>query len=410
MIVEAAGFMLDILEEHLEELESLWTQRLAHLVSDDMILAGLARIDRRIAAHTDGLVLAETHALPILVEALESEGLASTLAAAFAMVSACRTDMAGAVLEVLPAAGGEAADGLRLALTFGTLEATKGALLELAERGPSPIAAVALSALAFHGESLAAHRLDELARAPDPITRRLLCRAISYAGADKGSQHLLHQMVADGDATVRREALHAAAWTGQPWLLDHCRDVARKPTVEGWDALELLAVLGEPKDAALVLAVASTESFGRRRMALLGSFGHPLVVPLLIAAMRSGAAGLAAVAGRSFSKLTGVDVSTDQSMPAVEENNAPVGQEELDFLETVKLPDADRAEDYWKNHQGDLAKATRLLHGRDLAAITVPLDDPAIVIKTRWEVALRGRYQGRSGGMPQDLERLPQGP
>jgi len=409
MIVEAAEWMVDVLEEHLEELESLWTRRLAHLLSDDVIVAGLARIDRRIAAHTDGLVLAGDHALPILAEALESGERALTLAAAFAMASSCRTEMVGPVLEALPAAADEAREGLRLALTLGPMEATKDALLELAGAGPSPVAAVALSALAFHGQPLPPQRLAELARSPDPNSRRLLCRAVSYAGVDNRSEWLLDQLVADEDATVRREALSAAAWTKRPWLLDHCRTLAKQPTVESWEALELLAVLGEPKDAALILAAASTEALGRRRITLLGSFGHPLVVDMLIDTMRCGAVGTAAEAGRAFLKITGVDVSTDRSMPAVETKSAQLSEEEIDFIETVKLPDADRADNYWKEHQGELASATRLLHGREAAAVSVSLGDLTVVLRTRWEMTLRARYRGQARGTPQDLERLPQG-
>src|SRR5438270_686554 len=76
--------------------------------------------------------------------------------------------------------------------------------------------------------------------------------------------------IKDGNPATRREALFAAAWGRQAWLLDHCRKAANTSSPEAWDALLVLAILGKPQDLPQILVGGQTTAFGSQRFRLLG--------------------------------------------------------------------------------------------------------------------------------------------
>src|SRR5690606_28957351 len=106
MLIEAAPWLVDILEEHQEELLWLWPQWQAALRSDDYVPAELADLEERIEAHTDALVLADEAAVPLLEPALAGEP-AEALAAAYALLRMADPERAAPVLDALGGGEGE---------------------------------------------------------------------------------------------------------------------------------------------------------------------------------------------------------------------------------------------------------------------------------------------------------------
>ncbi len=119
----------------------------------------------------------------------------------------------------------------------------------------------------------------------------------------------------DEDPGVRREALLAAVWTRQPWVLDHCRRLGARPSPEHWDAMLLLAVLGKPQDLRTILAIGQAAELGPRRFQVLGVYGHPAAVEMLLAAMGSDDPAAAVAAAGAFTKITGANVDSDRRVP-----------------------------------------------------------------------------------------------
>jgi hypothetical protein len=169
----------------------------------------------------------------------------------------------------------------------------------------------------------------------------------------------------DEDPAVRREALLAAVWTRQPWLLEHCRKAAAQPNSEQWDAILFLAILGQPQDLARILAVGRAEQLGPRRFEVLGAYGHPAVVDLLLEAIASEDADSAAAAAATYQKITGADLAEAEQVPG-----------------------------HWKQFKPAISRWTRCCRGFDLSTgaseeILAQLD-----MQSRWEAICRQQFEG----------------
>lgn len=142
--------MIDILEEHFEELEFLWQQRQEALRSPEYTLPELAELEERIEAHVDGLVLAGEAAIPVLEAGLAGDDPLIVFSAAYPLLRLDRDDAAKLVMQTLQEAQGPQLDGLRQALCHGPLQRIERSLHEAVKSASAPVAAAAAEALAFH--------------------------------------------------------------------------------------------------------------------------------------------------------------------------------------------------------------------------------------------------------------------
>lgn len=205
--------------------------------------------------------------------------------------------------------------------------------------------------------------------------------------------------LANDDPRVRQSALWAAAWCGRRWVLEHCRSLCSSPLPENYDALLLLAIVGEPADVDSMLSIGRAAQLGPRRFQILGAFGHPQVVNDLIVAMESPDAEVAVAAGRAFSKITGVDID-----PLREAGTSSAGLEADD--EPVALPSAKAATRHWRNVRDKFSTGRRWLGGLEVSGGLSPNAADKLDLESRFEVCLRGRFQGAWKSTPFDREQL----
>jgi hypothetical protein len=209
----------------------------------------------------------------------------------------------------------------------------------------------------------------------------------------------------DADPLVQRAALLAAAWTGRRWVLEHCRSQSAAPAPENWEALLLLAILGEPADLARIVAVGRAAELGPRRFQILGAFGHPEVMNDLIVGIESGDPAIAVAAGRAFTKITGVDISSEAE-PASASAEGRAEETEQAALEGVALPSAEKAVREWRKLKGKFSGGQRWLGGLD-ASRGLPADAAdKLDLESRFEACLRGRFQGTWKASRFDLAQL----
>lgn len=150
IVLGGEKFIVDILEEHFEILQVLWNQRLASIRSASMSPAKLRDLDERIAAHTDGLVLAGEFAFPILIEGLQAGDACAAVAAAVPLLLIETEPALQLVWQHFADAKGGVLDGIGLALCYTDILPVRKQLEEILESGSSLQASVAAEVLAYH--------------------------------------------------------------------------------------------------------------------------------------------------------------------------------------------------------------------------------------------------------------------
>lgn len=169
----------------------------------------------------------------------------------------------------------------------------------------------------------------------------------------------------DEDPAVRREALLAAVWTRQPWVLDHCRKAAAQPSPQHWDSILFLAILGKPQDLSRILAVGRVEELGPQRFEVLGAYGHPAVVDVLVEGITSDDAESVASAATAYEKITGAE-----------------------------LADPEQIRGHWKQSKPTISQWTRCCRGFDLSEGTSEEVLAQLDMQSRWEAICRQQYEG----------------
>lgn len=223
-------------------------------------------------------------------------------------------------------------------------------------------------------------------------------RGASAAGGTAASDtaYPFREGLADEDPSVRREALFAAVWTGQPWCLEHCREAARRPTPDNWESIQMFGILAPPGDLDTILSLGRDPNLGGRRFEILASFGHPAIVPFLLSEMDSENPAAAIAAGRAFSVILGADIDSDRRATLPPEDGSTPDAFEEAFLEEGVLPSPEAARKHWGEIRDRSAEWTRIRQGIDVGGTVSPLALAGLDMRGRWEHHLRERHFGRS--------------
>jgi uncharacterized protein (TIGR02270 family) len=418
MVKLRVKFIPDILEEHYEALEFLWGQRETALRSPVCTSRALFDLDERIEAHVQGLLIGGEETIPIVEPGLSDGDSTTAFAASHILLRLNRSYAAQQVMDAFMAAQGSQLDGIRQALSHGPLDLIVDQLREAFPSAPAPIAVAAAEALAFHRQlEPNASRLGTLLRDENQMVRWAAWRVVallpstSLLEASVLDSFKTHEAVIhDEDQTVRREAMQAAVWTRQQWLLEHCRKLSNNPLPENGDAIYLLAILGKPTDLQQIVAAAKAGELGPRRFQALGAFGHPAVIGTLLEEIESDDPHVAVAAGTAFTKITGADINSHKRVQLPPGDSHEPDEFEREFLNEVILPSAELARAHWKKLQAAFSKGTRWCRGFDLSrgatnGILAQLD-----LESRWETCLRGKFEGTWHGSLIDLEAFPQKP
>ena len=355
-----------VIEQHAEELATIWAVRSGLRAAGHVRLRQLARFDERIAAHQDGCVIGGPDAVRILTAQLASVSAGRVFAAAvvaFDLNDRATIDRCLALAEVIP----DARHGMKSALGW--------------------VSSVRLRGI-----------VKDLLTAASPIRRSLGLAACRLHGVDPGTA--LSVGITSPDHDVRTEAIRAAAVLGKvdvplPASLDDADG-----TCEFW--LAWTAVLLGDRGAALRtltdVALADHPHRGRafrlmcqangaaaahealRRLAgdstqmpwLLegsGIVGDPAYGPWLIRHMQDDATALRA--GQAFSLMTGADLSglkLDRPRPEgiqAGPNDDPADPNvEMNSDDELPWPDVDKVAKWWAANGSRFQKGARYFMGQ----------------------------------------------
>jgi hypothetical protein len=408
MLVDVPEWRPDILREHVEELEALWGRRRRSIRSPEADGVGLRRIDSRLDAHADALVLAGEQGWPLLQAGLRGEpdvAGGAGLARASARDREADRLLLAALDEVEPLVLWSI--GQALALRAGP-ELGRGLL---PGAGAKPVRqALAWLVQAAHGLPLPPRCHWPLLRDPDAAVRAAAWRVEARLGPTRRDdpERLIARdyqpALADPDPTLRAAVLEAAARSGQPWLLEHLREVARRPAVSALPEHLIYAALAEPVDAPAVLALGRTAALGWDRFRILALFGRATAVEELLRTMKEAPAVEGALAGAAFFRITGVDVERPERLPL-----AAPGAPADELTEEIKACDAEKAEQAWHRLAGRFASTGRWARGQDVDQRSGAELPASLDLETRWGAHLR--HARRTGtAVILDEERLPFAP
>jgi uncharacterized protein (TIGR02270 family) len=357
----------NILSQHAEETGFLWALRGVVVHSPRVSLVELARHDERIAAHIDGLRVAE------------DAGWKSCEAA------------------IAEGASGAAFGAMVLALEERNLQRIE-ALLMLAQAAPALREAL-ISAFGWISANFLQGTAKQLLSDSVPFRRRVGIACCVMHCVDPRAA--LDAAISDADPDLKADALGAVGHLGRGDLRPLCeRQLTGPDSVGRFDAAWSAVMLGNQGVALAVLTRFGLESgankarafrlmlqamtLGASHEVLQGLGGDPQQLRWLI--LGSGIAGdpkyiawlikhthedtTARLAGESFSLITGVDLSAlnlGRAQPEGFEggpNDEPDDPDvEMDLDDGLPWPDSTKVEKWWAANSGRFAPGTRYFMG-----------------------------------------------
>lgn len=407
MATPALTHLPDILEEHLEELQLLWSRRAEALRSPRYTPRHIALFDARIGAHTDGVRAVPNHALPPLQALLlQAEG-GGAFTAAMALLALGAPDGGELLADAYAQAGAQMLLSLGDALRVGSMGQCESAVRSRL-RDDDPLASVvSRRVLARHTPYRPrSETVVSFVRDASPAVRRQgwrLAQDLSLALDPKSYAAALR----DEDHGVRSDALLAAAWCGVLGARAMARYAAEQPTIDNAESLRLLAVLGERDDEKRLAYVITDSALGILRLELAGLYGAPRDVPMLLDAMSGDDPRAAIAAGEAFRRITGVDVESTVRATLPPADGSQPDSFEQEFLDEGNLPDPTRAREHWARVAPSLDGARRLCWGLDSTSPMAPFQLIAADMETRWYQVLRARFYGTLNTSMAELEAYP---
>jgi len=399
-------FLPDLVEEHFEELAFLWGQRRGALASPRYFPRDLDRLEKRIEAHLQGLLIAGDELGEFVRPGLEGDDADEAFAAGFGLLRSRIPGAPDKVWEAFASARGPAADGLAEAFAHGPADTLLSRLEDEARSAPPDRSVAAAEALALRGRLRPDSRAQERwLAAEEPSVRRKAWRIASLCAVPQ-TRAVWERGLADPDLAVRAEARRAALWCRQAWVLDEARR-GRGPAADS-DSMSLVAATGDA-DLGCILGWVKDGGAGPERYRILGTFGHPETVDTLLRAMAGLDLAAAAFAGQAFTKITGEDVDSGRRTVVPPADGKETDEFEAEFLDEVPLPDERKARAAWEKRRPEFSKGTRWCRGIDLSRGCPDAVLDALDRESLWEARLRGTLAGTWKGRPADLEALPQG-
>jgi uncharacterized protein (TIGR02270 family) len=343
--------------QHTEESAILRQTRSVLVRAPHVKLHQLARIDERIAAHLDGLAVADEYGSELCEAALETPGAGEVFAAAVRAIEdkdKARLDKLFALAESLP----DARRGLISAFGWVSAYSLKGIVAELLAAKEPIRREVGIAACVMHrldpGSMLAGAIED-----PDP---RLRARALRAAG-EIGRRDLIHACIRrlrDEDATARYYAGASALLLGdRDRSLGVLESLAGLPHPCRGYALGLwLKAVDVSSGHRLLRTFAQQPENQRLLITGIGIVGDAQLIPWLIGLMADDK--VARLAGESFSMITGLDLAyLDLERRPPEDFEAGPTEDpedpdvEMDPDESLPWPDQARIQAWWDaNLQG----------------------------------------------------------
>jgi len=361
-----------VVAQHAQEAAHLGGLRLKDLSAPHVDLQYLVRLDERITAHIDGLLLAGDQGwrhCQALFEAVDAGALFAGAAVALQSNHSDRLNQVFALAESIPAAR----PGFLAAFGWVSAQHLQKITLALLTSASAFRRYVGVAACSMHRNDPGA-LLGHAVRSPEAHVR---ARALRAAG-ELGRRDLLSSCLTgmqDKDSDCSFWAAWSAVVLGdRSTALDALMSLSRTDGPHVARALRTALLCVElPRAHDLLSEFAYAPGRSRRLVQGCGYVGDPLYVHWLIEQMENDR--LARVAGESFSTITGVDLALhdlERDPPAVADagpNDDPEAADvEPDEDEDLPWPDTRKLTDWWKANEPRFTSGVRTFMGAPVTA------------------------------------------
>ncbi len=356
---------------HAQEAAFHWGQRDAAVHAPHYRLKDLVKLEERLAAHLDGLRIADKLGWEMIKPEAEGGAPGAVFAAAILALESGNEAWVQPVLEA-GVATTEASRGLTSALAWVSLDKAAGPIKALLATDQPAQRCVGLAGAAAHRKVPTGDVFPDALGSGDPLLRARALRVVGELGLVNPNL-TCRANLRSKDPNVR----FWAAWSNA--LLDGhkdavacLQDIAQGGGPFAERAAQMAMRRLSPKDAKAWL-IRLVKEFGKKRLGIIaaGAFADPEVVPFLIDQMKS--PKLAKVAGESFSLITGADIAYEdldgEPPEAVEPSPEEIPEEEEAAARadlSLPWPDPVLVQKWWNARQGNFARGTRYLLGQPI--------------------------------------------
>ncbi|WP_416140829.1 TIGR02270 family protein [Halomonas sp. HK25] len=360
-----------VVDQHAEESAFLWLLRDEAVAAPHYSLLDLAKLDKRVEAHLDGLRIAGDAGWDVCAAELAHEEPGEVFAAAMLALESGDAARIRRVYEVVASAP-ETQHGLVSAFGWVDRACWRGEVRDLLVADSPFWRRLGLAAAATQRVDPGRPLLEAL-EAGEPA----LCATALRAAARLGRADLLPavqaQLTSDDEA-VRFSAAWAATLLGDrgaaPRVALACVE-ADHPLFAAPALRVALRALPPNEGQQWLGHLARQPHTLRNAVVACGILGNPVNVPWLLEQM--GIPELARVAGEAFTLITGVDLAYEdlegewpEGFEAGPTENSEDENVAMDADEDLPWPEPRLVADWWSQHQGRFAAGQRYLLGRPL--------------------------------------------
>jgi uncharacterized protein (TIGR02270 family) len=363
----------DLVEESLDEAAFLWKRWEGDLESPARGLdAVYSWVEDRLQGALDGVRVAREPVLKWL-ESLVENARAEQLTVCAHLLAArsaaqARNQLAAAIRE----ANGPRLWSMIRGIEVAELDASF-APVATALSSASPEHRAALCTLKAFRRSPPGSEVSGLFDSGEPRLQVAALRALRQVKDDSAGKYVVAGMRSD-NAAVRRAALECGARQRQAGAWDGIRKLVYERNPESAPFLSLLASVGSPDDAQLVIGALREPSLQRTGLFALGYVGTPEAVDICLEAMSD--RKLARSAGEAYCAITGADLQRDRlAAPEPEEEGESPPVLAADSLDANlvpaahdlwPLPDEKLVRNHWQAAQSRYRPGVRYLYGKPL--------------------------------------------
>lgn len=300
----------DILEDHIDESDYLFSQRLLSLQMADMSVDDIVELESRLRAHLDGLVLGGNSAWELCQDFLAEGSTSESFVAAIVAMECDGTPGLTWIEQALESESEEKIDGIRWACRLTVWPGIGAFLQRLLVHGNAQARAVALDVLTFRGGN-PEKAIDTALQQGD---RSLLIAGICAAGRCRMQQHsqLIEGHVVAADPDICLTALRSLVQIDPDKGRVRCLEIVRAETSLAPEAVTLLNGIGRQEDLHVLVKASKSSNHQIARSAILaiGEFGDISAVPFLIDTLNS--QDLAGLAGVALKRMFGDKLPDDE--------------------------------------------------------------------------------------------------